>query len=120
MNSLYTSGVRQTNSIQIDLDRLRAGESTPALIGEQGFPIWTTGCVVSYRVVARAQTYTPTRELEMPVRLNKFSDLTRANKRLVGCYESNNRRLRFNGQTGNYQGEAGEGSNVRVIYILED
>lgn len=33
MNSLYTSGVRQTNSIQADLERLRNGDASSALLG---------------------------------------------------------------------------------------
>lgn len=33
MNSLYTSGVRQTNSLQADLERLRGGDNSPALLG---------------------------------------------------------------------------------------
>lgn len=33
MNSLYTQGVRQTNSIQADLERLRNGESSASLLG---------------------------------------------------------------------------------------
>ncbi|KAF9024865.1 V-snare-domain-containing protein [Hymenopellis radicata] len=34
MNSLYTSGVRQTNSIQSDLERLRNGDNSPSLLGQ--------------------------------------------------------------------------------------
>lgn len=34
MNSLYTSGVRQTSSIQADLERLRNGDNSPALFGQ--------------------------------------------------------------------------------------
>ncbi|EMD37541.1 hypothetical protein CERSUDRAFT_114180 [Gelatoporia subvermispora B] len=34
MNSLYTLGVRQTNSIQADLERLRSGELSAALLGQ--------------------------------------------------------------------------------------
>lgn len=34
MNSLYTSGVRQTNSLQADLEKLRNGDNSPALLGE--------------------------------------------------------------------------------------
>jgi hypothetical protein len=41
MNSLYTSGVRQTNSLQADLERLRSGDTSPALLGthvcQEGF-----------------------------------------------------------------------------------
>lgn len=33
MNSLYTQGVRQTNSIQADLERLRNGEKSASLLG---------------------------------------------------------------------------------------
>jgi hypothetical protein len=33
MNSLYTLGVRQTNSIQADLERLRNGDSSASLLG---------------------------------------------------------------------------------------
>ncbi len=33
MNSLYTLGVRQTNSIQADLERLRNGENSASLLG---------------------------------------------------------------------------------------
>ena len=33
MNSLYTLGVRQTNSIQADLERLRNGDKSAALLG---------------------------------------------------------------------------------------
>jgi pyrroloquinoline quinone (PQQ) biosynthesis protein C len=33
MNSLYTSGVRQTNSLQVDMERLRNGDNSPALLG---------------------------------------------------------------------------------------
>jgi golgi SNAP receptor complex member 2 len=33
MNSLYTSGVRQTTSIQADLERLRSGETSASLLG---------------------------------------------------------------------------------------
>ncbi|KAL0577315.1 Protein transport protein bos1 [Marasmius crinis-equi] len=34
MNSLYTSGVRQTSSIQADLERLRNGDASAALLGQ--------------------------------------------------------------------------------------
>ncbi|KJA29043.1 hypothetical protein HYPSUDRAFT_33557 [Hypholoma sublateritium FD-334 SS-4] len=34
MNSLYTSGVRQTNSLQADLEKLRNGDNSPALLGQ--------------------------------------------------------------------------------------
>ncbi|KAI0633892.1 golgi SNAP receptor complex member bos1 [Trametes polyzona] len=34
MNSLYTQGVRQTNSIQADLERLRNGEKSASLLGQ--------------------------------------------------------------------------------------
>jgi len=34
MNSLYTSGVRQTNSIQADLERLRNGDNSAPLLGQ--------------------------------------------------------------------------------------
>jgi len=34
MNSLYTLGVRQTNSIQADLERLRNGETSASLLGQ--------------------------------------------------------------------------------------
>ncbi|KAF8637986.1 hypothetical protein AX16_010618 [Volvariella volvacea WC 439] len=34
MNSLYTSGVRQTNSIQADLERLRNGDHSASLLGQ--------------------------------------------------------------------------------------
>ncbi|KAF9565509.1 golgi SNAP receptor complex member bos1 [Agrocybe pediades] len=34
MNSLYTSGVRQTNSLQADIERLRNGDHSPALLGQ--------------------------------------------------------------------------------------
>ncbi len=33
MNSLYTSGVRQTSSIQADLERLRNGDTSASLLG---------------------------------------------------------------------------------------
>lgn len=33
MNSLYTLGVRQTNSIQADLERLRNGDNSASLLG---------------------------------------------------------------------------------------
>lgn len=33
MNSLYTLGVRQTSSIQADLERLRSGDSSASLSG---------------------------------------------------------------------------------------
>ncbi|ETW74683.1 hypothetical protein HETIRDRAFT_437271 [Heterobasidion irregulare TC 32-1] len=34
MNSLYTLGVRQTSSIQADLERLRGGDSSASLLGQ--------------------------------------------------------------------------------------
>ncbi|KAJ3801056.1 golgi SNAP receptor complex member bos1 [Lentinula aff. detonsa] len=34
MNSLYTSGVRQTNSILADLERLRSGDNSASLLGQ--------------------------------------------------------------------------------------
>ena len=34
MNSLYTTGVRQTTSLQADLERLRNGDTSAALLGE--------------------------------------------------------------------------------------
>ncbi|KAF9647813.1 golgi SNAP receptor complex member bos1 [Thelephora ganbajun] len=34
MNSLYTLGVRQTNSIQADLERLRTGDASASLLGQ--------------------------------------------------------------------------------------
>ena len=33
MNSLYTLGVRQTNSLQSDLERLRNGDTSASLLG---------------------------------------------------------------------------------------
>jgi hypothetical protein len=33
MNSLYTLGVRQTNSLQSDLEKLRNGENSASLLG---------------------------------------------------------------------------------------
>ena len=33
MNSLYTLGVRQTSSIQADLERMRGGDSSASLLG---------------------------------------------------------------------------------------
>jgi hypothetical protein len=33
MNSLYTHGVRQTNSLNADLERLRNGENSASLLG---------------------------------------------------------------------------------------
>jgi hypothetical protein len=33
MNSLYTLGVRQTNSLQTDLERLKNGDNSPSLLG---------------------------------------------------------------------------------------
>jgi Golgi SNAP receptor complex protein 2 len=33
MNSLYTHGVRQTNSLNADLERLRNGDSSASLLG---------------------------------------------------------------------------------------
>ena len=42
MNSLYTSGVRQTNSLQADMERLRNGDNSPALLGDWILkrPVW--------------------------------------------------------------------------------
>ena len=43
MNSLYTSGVRQTSSIQADLERLKGGDTSAALLGACIFivsPAW--------------------------------------------------------------------------------
>ncbi|KAH6913955.1 synaptobrevin [Coprinopsis sp. MPI-PUGE-AT-0042] len=34
MNSLYTAGVRQTSSLQGDLDKLRSGDTSAALLGQ--------------------------------------------------------------------------------------
>lgn len=34
MNSLYTLGVRQTSSIKVDLEKMTAGDSSTALLGE--------------------------------------------------------------------------------------
>jgi hypothetical protein len=34
MNSLYTLGVRQTSSIQADLERLRSGDASASLLGQ--------------------------------------------------------------------------------------
>ncbi|TFK20790.1 synaptobrevin [Coprinopsis marcescibilis] len=34
MNSLYTAGVRQTSSLQADLERLKSGDSSAALLGQ--------------------------------------------------------------------------------------
>jgi golgi SNAP receptor complex member 2 len=45
MNSLYTSGVRQTNSLQADMERLRNGDNSPALLGEY----LTTPCTSGFR-----------------------------------------------------------------------
>jgi Golgi SNAP receptor complex protein 2 len=33
MNSLYNAGVRQTSSLQTDLEKLRNGDTSPALLG---------------------------------------------------------------------------------------
>ena len=37
MNSLYSQGVRQTSSIQADLEKLQAGDSSVSLLGRSGF-----------------------------------------------------------------------------------
>lgn len=47
MNSLYTSGVRQTTSIQADLERLRSGENSASLLGAQ-YLINNTGSHITH------------------------------------------------------------------------
>lgn len=39
MNSLYTLGVRQTNSLQADLERLRAGDTSASLLGKSSIAV---------------------------------------------------------------------------------
>ena len=39
MNSLYTLGVRQSSSIQADLERLRGGDASASLLGLSHTPV---------------------------------------------------------------------------------
>lgn len=70
MNSLYTLGVRQTNSIQADLERLRNGDKSAALLG----PCW----LYSRRDIA----------VVFPIVLLIHKN-DRADIRIPGCYAQN-------------------------------
>jgi hypothetical protein len=47
MNSLYTHGVRQTNSLTADLERLRSGDNSASLLGLLNSPAYFRGEGVS-------------------------------------------------------------------------
>lgn len=95
MNSLYTSGVRQTNSLQVDIERLRNGDNSPALLGAYIQP----------------QTYFQTQLGWLTKRILcrlKF----RTNICISFCDAADNRWLRLNDETRNDQSKAGESTDV--------
>ncbi|OBZ67234.1 Protein transport protein bos1 [Grifola frondosa] len=72
MNSLYTLGVRQTNSIQADLDRLRNGETSAALLGQVSASLAAMNRTVDdYDSMAKREIITAKQEKAM-MRVQKF------------------------------------------------
>lgn len=91
MNSLYTSGIRQTTSLQADLERLRNGDTSASLLGARnrqkghGTDHWASDNFI-------------------PVR----TDIC-----FSGSHEPDNRGLWRYGKTRDDQSQAGKSANVR-------
>ncbi|THH00161.1 hypothetical protein EW026_g2329 [Hermanssonia centrifuga] len=72
MNSLYTLGVRQTNSIQADLERLRNGDTSAALLGQISASLAAMGRTVDdYDSMAKREIIKAKQEKAM-MRVQKF------------------------------------------------
>lgn len=56
MNSLYTLGVRQTNSLQSDLERLRNGDNSASLLG---LTLVGSGCAFETHLMNRSDIGIP-------------------------------------------------------------
>ena len=96
MNSLYTLGVRQTNSIQADLERLRTGDASASLLG-----LYSLFICLQYPPNARVSNiqkedgvHSETLTADCPV-LSLSS--VRADFRLVTSNEQDGGRLRLDG-----------------------
>ena len=100
MNSLYTLGVRQTNSIQADLERLRTGDASASLLGLSPILILfpSTPPEPSPTVISCGRFWRWMRSnlCQLTVQPSYLS-LVRADFRLVSGYEQDGRRLRFDG-----------------------
>jgi len=107
MNSLYTSGVRQTNSLQADLERLRNGDNSASLLG-----------VYSMRSSAGLSMSVKGSKNRMLTIQGHTCFIVRADIRFIGRYAPDCGRLRLDGEAGDYQDEAREGTNVRICLCI--
>ncbi|KIP08473.1 hypothetical protein PHLGIDRAFT_104259 [Phlebiopsis gigantea 11061_1 CR5-6] len=92
MNSLYTLGVRQTNSIQSDLERLRNGDTSAALLGQVSASLAAMARTVDdYDSMAKREIIKAKQEKAM-MRVQKFradySDLRVQFEKLKGDREA--------------------------------
>ncbi|KAI0779964.1 golgi SNAP receptor complex member bos1 [Fomes fomentarius] len=95
MNSLYTLGVRQTNSIQADLERLRNGENSASLLGQISASLAAMHRTVEdYDSMAKREIIKAKQEKAM-MRVQKFradyADLRIQFERLKAEHEAANR-----------------------------
>ncbi|KAA1477511.1 V-snare-domain-containing protein [Dentipellis sp. KUC8613] len=83
MNSLYTLGVRQTNSIQADLERLRNGEANASILGQVSASLTGLSRTIDdYDSMARREMIKAKQE-KASARLQKFrSDYAELKKEL--------------------------------------
>lgn len=77
MNSLYTSGVRQTASLQTDLERLRNGETSASLLGQISASLAAMSRTIDdYDAMAKREII-KTKQEKAQMRVQKFrSDYT--------------------------------------------
>ena len=101
MNSLYTLGVRQTNSIQADLERLRTGDANASLLGLSMIPTSLLTSLSTSTVPVRCFGRPARFVNEMCIRQLTAQpfllSLVRADFRLASSYEQNGGRLRLDG-----------------------
>ena len=101
MNSLYTLGVRQTNSIQADLERLRTGDANASLLGLSIIPTSHLTSFSTSTMPVRYFGHFARFVEEMSIRQLTAQpfilSLVRADFRLVSSYEQDSGRLRLDG-----------------------
>lgn len=86
MNSLYTLGTRQTNSLTADLERLRNGDNSASLLG--------------LYIILLSLSFLST------------NPSVRTDISLSGCHAPHHRRLRRHDKERDHKGKTGKGSNV--------
>ncbi|KAI0682978.1 V-snare-domain-containing protein [Cytidiella melzeri] len=103
MNSLYTLGVRQTNSIQADLERLRNGDTSAALLGQISASLAAMNRTVDdYDSMAKREMMKAKQEKAM-MRVQKFradyADLRTQFEKIKGEKEASLRSELFGGSS---------------------